>query len=209
MRFLVILLCLFVTPAFAADTVKPYKLSDNDKVSLDNVQKYLSGIHTVNADFVQAAPTGDITSGKFCLERPNKLRMEYDPPTPVLMITSGNYLIYYDRELDQISRISLDSTLIGFLAKGDVKFDSSVVITNMTHENKMLRISLVQSARPKDGTLTLEFSDSPLALHNMIVEDGSGQVTTVALNNAQFNLPLPESLFVFKDPHANSRPIRN
>lgn len=211
MRFLISLIALLLcSQPVLADGVKPYKLTDSDKTTLVHVEKYLSGIHTLSADFIQAAPNGDITSGKFCLQRPGKLRMEYDPPTPVLMVTSGNYIVYYDKELDQVSRIRLDSTLVGFLARDNIQFDSSVTITNMEDEDKILRISLIQTKHPRDGTLTLEFSEDPLTFHNIIVKDSTGQVTTVALNNAQFNMPLPQSLFVFKDPHlSGKRSIRN
>lgn len=201
--FIMLLLC--CGPLTAAENIKPYRLTENDKATLLQVQQYLNRIHTISSDFIQAAPNGDITSGKFCLERPEKLRMEYDPPTPVLMVTSGNYLIYYDRELDQISRIRLDSTLVGFLAKDHIAFDNSITITGIEQEDKALRISLIQTRRPKDGTLTLEFSEDPLTIRNMIVKDSSGQTTTVALNNAQFNLPLPQSLFVFQDPHLGAK----
>jgi outer membrane lipoprotein-sorting protein len=179
----------------------PYSLTKQDKESLAHVEQYLSDIHSISAEFLQVAPNGDVTGGKFYLERPGKLRMDYNPPTPILMVTSGSDIVYYDKELDQISRISLDSTLVGFLARDQVKFDDSVVITNIEHVNDSLRISLIQTKKPKDGMLVLTFSDKPLALHNMDVTDSSGQVTRVALNNARFNLPLPTDIFVFKDPH--------
>lgn len=212
MRFL---LCLFsvltlCNAAYSADGIHPYKMSAADKAALERVETYLSGIHRVSAEFIQSDPNGSISTGKFYLERPGKLRMEYAPPTPVLMVATGGYIIYYDKELDQVSRILLDSTLVGFLAREHVKFDNTVVITNMMHNNDMLEISLIQAKHPMDGTLTLDFSDKPLVLHTMIVKDSSGQITTVALNNAHFNMALDESLFVFKDPHLGGRRgIRN
>jgi outer membrane lipoprotein-sorting protein len=182
-------------------SVTPYSVSLHDREMLTRVEQYLTGIHSISSEFLQTSPSGDITNGKFYLQRPGKLRMEYNPPTPVLMVTSGSDIVYYDKELDQISRISLDSTLVGFLARDDVKFDSSVTITKIENADKAIRISLIQTKKPKDGMLTLEFSDGPLLLRNMNVTDSSGQVTTVSLNNARFNMPLPSDLFVFHDPH--------
>ncbi len=57
--------------------------------------------------------------------------------------------------------------------------------------------------------LTLEFSDDPLAFHNMSITNSSGQVTTVSLNNARFNLPLPAELFVFMDPHLSGSHVKH
>ncbi len=212
MRFFLSLLVavLFSQQAFAAVKAVPYRLDNEDKAALARVENYLTGIRTISADFIQADPNGNISTGKFYLERPGKLRMEYAPPTPVLMVTSGGYIIYYDKELDQVSRILLDSTLVGFLAKKDIQFNDQVMITNVMHGDNILELSLVQKKHPGDGTLTLDFSENPLALHNMIVKDSSGQITTVALNNARFNLPLDQQLFVFKDPHLGGKQgIRN
>ncbi len=208
MRFILSFLLIFslALPVCAAEhmlafSTKPYALNDEDKAALKRIENYLSGIHTLSAEFTQAAPNGDISAGKFYLSRPGKLRMEYAPPTPVLMVASGNDITYYDKELDQVSHIPLESTLVGFLAQEEVKFDNTVIITNFEHGDKTMRVSLIQSKRPKDGTLTLEFSDDPLVIRNMVVTDSSGQVTTVSLNNAHFGAPLAADLFTFKDPH--------
>lgn len=206
---LAILFCVFffICGGAYAETIalpysaKPYDITSKNKDTLARVEKYLTDIHSISAEFLQSAPNGAVTTGKFYLERPGKLRMEYNPPTPVLMVTSGSDIVYYDKELDQISRIGLDSTLVGFLAQDQIKFDGSVIITNIENTDKSLRISLVQTKKPKDGLLTLEFADNPLALRNINITDSSGQITVVSLNNARYNLPLPAELFVFKDPH--------
>jgi outer membrane lipoprotein-sorting protein len=212
MRFALIILGVLVlaAPVMAAQkiAVQPYQLTDEDKKTLEKAEDYLSDLHTISSDFIQAAPNGDITSGKFYLQRPGKLRMEYSPPMPVLMVASGGDIVYYDKELDQVTHISLGSTLVGFLARDHVKFDDTVIITYFEHKNGSLRISLVQTKKPKDGNLTLEFSDRPLVLRNIIMTDNSGQITTVSLNNARFNVPLDKDLFIFKDPHKGSRSIQ-
>ena len=204
--YIYIVSLLFVQPLAASESVKPYPLTPNDKILLGNIENYLSSIHTISAEFLQASPNGDMASGKFYLERPGKLRLEYAPPTPVLMVTDGSTIIYYDKELDQISRIPMDSTLVGFLAQERVKFDKAVIVTGFENVDGILRVSLVQQDRPKDGTLTLEFSDRPLMLHNMIVTDNSGQKTAVGLNKTRFNVTLDNALFVFKDPHLSKKP---
>jgi len=197
-------------PLYAAGTVTPYPLTATDKAVLGRVEQYLSGIKTILSEFTQGAPNGDIANGKFYLQRPGKLRMEYAPPTPVLIVTDGDTLIFYDRELDQISRISLESTLVGFLAREKVTFDSTVIVTHFEHRNNLIRVSLVQQEHPKDGVLTLEFSDKPLELHTMLVTDNAGQQTTVSLNQARFNIALDNALFIFKDPHlGKKRTLKN
>ena len=120
---------------------------------------------------------------------------------PVLMIANHGELIYYDYELDQVSHIPLDETLAGFLAQDNIRFDPKTIkILEQTAQDGVIRIRLTQKERPDEGELTLEFSDAPLQLRNMIVKDASGQETNVSLNNARFGIPLENKLFIFRDP---------
>lgn len=168
--------------------------------TVDRIQNYLSQMTTIIADFTQVAPDGTLTSGKFFLERPGKMRWQYNPPTPILMVSSGTELVYYDIELEQVSHIPLDDTLIGFLAQNPITFDKKVGIVNISVTPSIIRITLAQHDKPDDGQLELEFSDKPLLLRNMVITDATHQVTSVALNNARFGVPIAPELFVFRDP---------
>lgn len=191
-----LLLCTAFSTAFAAT---PLQLTAEDKTAIAKVEKYLTGLTTIQADFVQIAPDGGMASGKFYLSRPGKMRWQYDPPTPILMVADGKFLVFYDYELDQTSYIPLQETLAGFLARDVIRFGGDVVITDINRGPGSLRLSMVQQEKPKDGILTLEFATSPLQLRNMKVVDAIGQETTVSLNNARYGIPLGKELFVFED----------
>lgn len=195
---------LFVASPAAAQTAqsmptKEIALNAEEKASVTRVEKYLSGLTTILADFVQIAPDGGLVSGKFYLQRPGKMRWQYEPPTPILMVADGRSLIFYDYELDQTSYIPLQDTLAGFLARKEIAFGKDVIITALEEATGSLRLTMVQKSKPKDGSLTLEFATEPLQLRNMLVFDATGQKTTVALNNARYGVPLDAKLFIFDD----------
>lgn len=192
-----ICLSLFTAPAQAATPQKTF--TAEDKTAIERVETYLSNISTIVADFVQIAPDGGMADGKFYLSRPGKMRWQYNPPTPILMVADGKFLIFYDYELDQTSYIPLQETLAGFLARGTVKFGEDVVVTDLNEGPGSLRVTVIQKAKPNDGKLTLEFADNPLQLRNMKVLDAVGQETTVSLANARFGQKLDKELFVFED----------
>lgn len=170
------------------------------QATIDRVQQYLSDLSSVVSDFTQVAPDGTLTSGKFYLKRPGKMRWQYNPPTPILMVSNGSELVYYDYELEQVSHIPLDSTLIGFLAQDKIRFDGKVGIISFSENAGAIRIELTQIKKPDEGRLMLEFSDSPLTIRSMVVTDSTNQVTTVSLNNAHFGIKLDPELFIFRDP---------
>lgn len=185
--FVLIAVLLAPLPSYAEDRA----------ATIQRIEQYLSGVRTIVADFNQLGADGSAASGTFYLQRPGKMRWQYEPPTPVLMVADGTAITYYDYELDQVSQMPLNSTLAGFFAKDDVKFDDAVNITEFSNEASVIRLTIVEREAPEDGSLTLEFSDKPLALRNMLLTDASGQTTRVQLQNARYNVKLDKSLFVF------------
>lgn len=196
-------MALLATQAHAATPKKSF--GPEDRAAVERVEKYLAGITTIVADFTQIAPDGNLATGKFFLSRPGKMRWQYDPPTPILMVADGKFLVFYDYELDQTSHIPLQETLPGFLARPKVEFGTDVVVTDVARGPGSLRVTVIQSDKPNDGSLTLEFADQPLQLRNMKVIDATGQETTVSLANARYGEKLDKSLFVFEDTKTKPR----
>lgn len=165
------------------------------------VETYLSSISSVVADFSQTSSDGSVGAGKFFMKRPGKMRWQYNPPTPILLVSDGKVVTYYDAGLDQVTYVGVDDTLAGFLAQKTIKLSSeSTKLTRFSNENGLISATIIQSKKPGDGSLTLEFSDKPLEIKNMIAVDATGNETRVTLKKAQFGPVLDDKLFVFEDP---------
>lgn len=191
MRFLIslaVLLCAAPALAGKAEDIK-------------RVETYLSNLTTIVADFNQVDADGGLSSGKFYLKRPGKMRWQYSPPTPVLVVSNGKTVTYYDAELDQVNYIPIDDTLASFLARPKITLNSdSTMLTHFQSKDKVIRATIVNKERAGEGALTLEFSDKPLQIRQMVIEDATGNRSVIQLQNAKFGQPLPEGLFRFEDP---------
>lgn len=192
--------------AYASDSVfmTDAQLAPFQK-TLKRVETYLSDMHTIIADFTQIAPDGALSTGRFYMERPGKMRWQYHPPTPILIVSNGSELVFYDYELEQISYLPLDRTVMGFMAREVIRFSDTVGVLNYVEDADSIRITLAQRENPDDGTLTLELTDKPLLLRNMIITDATKQVTSVALNNARFDVKIDGDLFIFRDPRKRKK----
>lgn len=176
-------------------------LGKAERADLARVEAYLNGVKTVRARFMQISSTGELAEGDFYLLRPGKMRIQYSPPVPILIVADGTWLIYYDRELEQVSYIPLDSTPAGILVADKISLLSDdVTVTGFEHQAGMVRVTLVRTDSPEEGSLTLVFSDQPLALRKWAVVDAQGVVTNVSLIDAHFDVPLDPNLFRFKNP---------
>lgn len=174
--------------------------------STAQIEKYLSELKTMTADFKQIDPHGTISTGKFQLKRPSKMRWQYNPPTPILMITNGKYLTYYDYDLNQVSDIPLDDTLLSILTKQDVDFENSnITVIENYEENGFITITMEQKDAPENGSLGMVFSKKPMQLQHLIVKDATNQVTQISLNNIKQGVSLADEVFYFKDPRIGGK----
>ncbi len=204
--FLALPAALFVAIVFAGapssgQTHAGANLSAGDKADIARIERYLNNISTMRARFLQIAANDELSQGWVFLSRPGKLRVEYDPPTPILIIGDGAWLIYHDSELEQTTYRSLESSLAGFLVQKTVRLGGAVTVTGLERGPGVIRVKLVKSGEAEEGSLALTFSDRPLVLRQWTMTDAEGQATQIALVNAQFGLSLDEALFEFTEPN--------
>lgn len=178
------------TPAFGAE----------DKADIGRIESYLNGIKTMQSRFLQVATDGSSTEGTISLSRPGKMRVEYDPPNPVLIVADGRYLIYFDRELEQVSYLGLDDTPAGFLLQDKIRISGEVAVEGIERRPGVISVTVAKSDDPGEGRLTLVFSDKPLALKKWVVVDHQGVTTNFSLLSPRFGLDLGKELFEFDRP---------
>lgn len=211
---LALMLCAFLalTPTHAeeptADEIAqaiatPAALTTEESGWVQRAEKYFASVDSIRASFFQTSSEGDTAEGVFYLRRPGRLRIEYLPPTPVLIVGDGIFLHFHDTELGQVSDWPIFDTPLGALSSGDVSFNDDLIVTGFRRRSGAIAITLVKAEDPGLGSLTLYFSEAPMELKQWKVIDAQGLVTTVALFNAETNIDLDAKLFVFDDPREN------
>ena len=174
--------------------------------SLAQVESYLSNLKTMVADFKQMAPNGAVSTGKFHLKRPQKMRWQYNPPTPILMVTRGSFLTYYDYELNQISDIPIADTLLGILSQQEISFsDSNLTVVEHYEKDGFETVTVTQTESPNNGSLSMVFSQSPFQLQFLMVTDATQQTTQISLNSITENSTLSDDVFAFRDPRIGGK----
>lgn len=168
-------------------------------------EEYLNGIKTVTSEFIQEAPSGDVSTGTFFLSRPGKLRWQYNPPVPILIIGNKGTITYYDAELDEVSYVKDKDTLASFLTRKAIQFSGDIEVVAATSENRILRITLALKDKKDEGTMTLVFEEAPFLLRKIEISDPAENRTSINLNNPQFGVAIDDKLFTFKNPRFNKK----
>jgi outer membrane lipoprotein-sorting protein len=164
------------------------------------IESYLNGLRSLRSDFVQINPNGGTATGKLYYERPDKMRLDYDPPSRLLIIANGWKLVYQDRRLKQVSQLFTSSTPLGFLLEDEIRLDGKVTVTDLQRRGGELRVTLVQTDEPNQGSITLAFAEQPFELRRWTVVDPQGYGTHVVLERLQTDVRLDDELFVFRNP---------
>ena len=169
------------------------------EADLARIVDFLNGIRSLKARFVQVAPDGGVSEGEMFMRRPGRLRFAYDPPMPLLMVADGLWLVLWDKELDQIDRVPLASTPLGFLVRDEVSFGDPIVVRRLERQPGLLSLTVFDRRREDEGELTLVFTEAPLSLRQWLVTDAQRLQTRVSLFGVETNIPLDGRLFVFTD----------
>ena len=182
-------------------------LSPQDKADIARVEDYLNGLKTLKAHFMQVAQDGGISEGTAWVARPGRMRFQYDPPAPFLLIAAHGVLTFHDSALQQTSNIGLGRTPLGILLAEKVDLlGGPVAVTGLQRLPGQLQLTLVRTESPGDGSLTLIFADQPLTLRQWTVVDAQRRETHVTLYNAQMGGSFDPQLFEqISPPSAKAR----
>lgn len=171
------------------------RLTEQDRTDLKRVEKYLESLSTLKSGFIQISSNGGVASGKLFISRPGKLRFEYDPPASILMISDGIFLVYIDKDLDQVTHIFLKSTPVSFFVREDIRMDGDITVTKIGRSPGVIRLTVQETDEPEKGSLTLIFADKPLALRKWTVIDAQNIQTNVTLTGLETGMTLDPKLF--------------
>ena len=162
------------------------------------IENYLANITTLKADFVQISSDGGAAEGTLYMERPGKMRFEYNPPAQILLVSTGHDFIYYDKEINAPTYFDIDETPAGIILAKDISLTDKVRIVNFQRTAETIRVKLVRKSDPGAGSVTLVFAEKPMQLRQWIVTDPTGIETTVTLFNTEEGVSLDPELFKFK-----------
>lgn len=188
-------LSLAVSDAARADAAKPAVLSPADQGWVDRVQAALNAVATLKARFLQIAPDGATTQGTAWLDRPGRMRFEYDKPSPLLLVANNGEVVFRDNKLDQTTTVPLSRTPLGLLLAPDIRLTGDVTVTGFSHARATVQVTVERTASPGDGSLTLVFSEQPFALRSWTVLDAQNRETRVDLYDVALGGSFSPALF--------------
>lgn len=190
------LIALSATGLAGAASAAP--LSADDKALVDKAVAYLQGLNSAKGRFVQTDPRGSQSQGSFYLQRPGKARFAYDT-SGKLLVSDGRFVSEADTRLKTVNRYPLGQTPLALFLAQEVRLDRGVVVNKVSRLDGGFSLTLSDGRKQTRGSLTMNFTDSPISLMGWVVTTVQGS-TRVRLTNLERASGLDPKLFATPYP---------
>lgn len=203
------LLVLLAAPMLmgASHPAPPHRpaLDDADRATLDAISARLNELATVKGEFTQINPDGSTSEGTFFISKPGKMRFEYKPPTPTLIVADGKTVAVANTKLNTVDRYPLSETPLGLVLGNEVDLKNDTAVVDVEHQQGSIVVGARTNANMGRANISLVFSDPGYELRQWTVIDNQGLTTTVALRDLVAGAPLSPSLFLLPDRNPFAR----
>jgi outer membrane lipoprotein-sorting protein len=176
---------------------RPSEFTGPDLADLIRVSAYLNSIHSMRGNFLQIDPNGTSEQGNFYIVKPGKMRFEYQPPNPTLVVSDGKTVAVFNKQLNTVDTYPLYATPLNLLLSENVKLQNNQTVMGVTRQTGEIIVYAKAGATKQGsgGNITITFADSPLEIRQWTIVDEQGLSTTVSLRNVQTGVDLPEQIF--------------
>jgi outer membrane lipoprotein-sorting protein len=168
----------------------------SNKEVIERANAYFTNLGTLVADFTQVGGDGRRLGGTLYLQRPGKVRFDYDPPSTLEVIADGSSVAVRDRKLATQDLYSISQTPLKFLLREQVSLGQDIAIRGISNDGDSVRISLEdRSTLGGTSRITLYFDPEVETLSQWRIVDPQGFQTMVVLNKAERGRRMDPSLF--------------
>lgn len=172
------------------------------------VEKAYNKIQTLSAQFAQfnSKTENDLQTGTLYLSRPGKMRLVYEKGSPLEFFAVDGYLIYHDKDSQEVSYFELSQTPVELILQKTLKFDNpGFIVDEVSEVLDEYHVRAYKKDARDLGSITLVIDKNTLQLKQWEVLDMQGIKSTVSLFNTLVNIPVDKSLFIFHNPYQKEK----
>ena len=159
------------------------------------IEKFFQNFITLEANFIQVSPSGNVSNGKIYLDLPGKLRIDYENPKNLLITCKGFWIVIQDREAKTTNNIPVKNSPFAILLENTSFLNNQNIQTEYSIEAGIISLKLKSQNNDNKESLVLEFLENPFTLKKWVIQDSLGEKTTVLIQNAKYNNKLSYLLF--------------
>jgi outer membrane lipoprotein-sorting protein len=168
--------------------------SPANAAAAQQIADHFASVRSMTGEFVQLGPKGEQTGGKFFIQRPGKIRFNYEAPSNIRVIADGKSVVVNNKKLDTWDIYPLSKTPLKLLL--DEKIDlSAKTVKKVDEQADLTTIVLGNESIFGDARITMLFDPATFDLRQWTVTDAQGKDTTVMIFNVQTGVKIDSKLF--------------
>ncbi|WP_319545418.1 outer membrane lipoprotein carrier protein LolA [Ruegeria conchae] len=153
-----------------------------DKLPLSQISNYLNQLKTVQTTFTQVNDDGSLSTGKLWLQRPGKMRFEYDPPNDAVVLARAGTVQIFDPKSNQPpEQYPLKRTPLSLVLARNVNLAQANMVVGHDFDGTATIVTAQDPKNPESGRIELMFTSDPVELRKWVIHDNAGSQTTVLL----------------------------
>jgi len=168
---------------------------EQDKLIFLKIENFFKDLKTLEANFIQIGPSGDVSNGKIYIDLPGKLRIDYEKPNNLLITSKGFWIVIQDRVNRSTNNIPVKSSPFSILLQNEPIFNNENFKFKYSIKSGIISLEIKNQENDKLESLSLEFSEKPFSLKKWIIHDTFGEKTTVLIQDAKYNKNISYLLF--------------
>lgn len=172
--------------------------SSYDPGKVQELNRYVNGISTMQGTFVQQFADGRVAEGEFFLRRPGRLRFEYYG-FPTVTISDGTWAAIQNTDLKTTDRYPLSKTPLYLLLRDNVDLARDGIIRDYRDDGGSISLTIVDPRKPNDGSVSMVFTKSPVELRRWIITDPQGRSSVVSLRDTRLGTYISPKKFFIED----------
>ena len=166
------------------------------------IADHFSSVKSMSGEFVQFGPKGEQTGGKFFLERPGKIRFNYDGASNFKVISDGKSVVILNKKMNTSDLYPLSKTPLKLLLDDRIDLSGDRV-KSVKEEDDLTTIQLSDKSVFGNARITMMFDPKTYDLRQWTITDAQGKDTTVMIFNVREGVKIDQSLFAI-----NARRLR-
>jgi outer membrane lipoprotein-sorting protein len=176
----------------------PSTFDAKQRALVNRVSAYLTSVQVLTGNFMQIGPDGRRSTGHMFMQKPGKVRFEYDPPSPIEVIADGSQVVVADRKAGTQDPYPLSQTPLRFLLADKIDLLQDTNVVGVTADDTYVSIT-IEEKQLVVGTsrLLMMFDSKNFKLKQWTITDVQGFDTTIAVSNLDTNKRPDPNLFRF------------
>jgi outer membrane lipoprotein-sorting protein len=199
---------LVLAPAAYAQTAPVVLQGAERAAGIAAANRTLNSFTRLQGRFTQSSPGGARSSGTVYIQRPGRMRFQYDPPASLLIVSDGSVVAMRDTELRTTERTPLRSTPLNLILGQNIDLERNARVLRVSRAGPWLMITARDRGGQTDGQIILQFYGESAELRSWDVIDATGARTRISLSGVTQPANFDRSLFRLEDMLENNRPGR-